>query len=201
MSYMINPEVTSWSDGIVTYLNKEHQHDLYDYIDIEASSTNMEGTRNGAYALINQTYYNNSNQYITHWCSQNKSHSYFIVIFPKFFVSPTFYSFETRDFDDIYNIYPLSWYIQGSVDKIKWVNISEEYGEHALQQNEKITLSFQKHGTFKYIKFIQIESSSSDFFCLYRFELFGSLIYSVPTFCSCSKFKFSSYLFLVAIFL
>ena len=197
MSQMINPDVNPWSNGIITYLNQQYPDNLYDYIDIEASSTNFESTRDGAYALINQSYYNDSNSLRRHWCSKDENFSYFILKFPKFYVSPTFYSFESRND----NFYPKSWYIQGSIDKIKWTNITVELGEHALETNQQKTLSFQHHGTFKFIKFIQIEAEYLNHFCLSKFELFGSLIYRIPTYCSCIKFSFYLPAFFITIFL
>ena len=184
MSNFINPSVSDWSNGIITYLNSEHPDNLYDYIDVTPSSTNYEDQRDGANALINQTFYSDSNPVRTHWCSQNIPNSYFILKFPLFYVSPTFYSFESRNSND--NRYPKLWTIEGSIDNIKWDIISKEEGENSMIMAEKNTFSFQKHGVFKYIKFIQNKSQNENenTFCLQKIELFGALIYRIPSFCS-----------------
>ena len=171
-------------DGIITYFNKNHPKDLYNYIDIIPSSTNLDDYRNGAYSLINQSYHSNPGELGNNWCSIDEEYSYFALKFPRFYVSPTFYSFESRDRSD--KVYPKSWDVEGSIDNKNWVKISEERGENEMQQAEKLTLSFQHSGIFKYIKFTQIETTGQIYnhFCLSSIEIFFFIVYRVPTFCS-----------------
>ena len=190
---IINPQVSQWSDGIIGYLNTEYKESLYDYIQIFPDSTSNEAMRDGAYVLINTTYQTltNVDPMKRNWCSYNKSNSFFILKFPKFQVSPTLYAFQSRDFDD--HFYPKTWYVQGSKNKIDWVNISVMTGDNAMEKNQQLFIPFQNGGIFKYLKFIQIEATNSFIFCLQRIELYGLILFQTPSFekqCIFSNYRF-----------
>ena len=177
---IINPKVSSWSDGIITYINSEHSDDLYNYIKIYPNSTSNQGTREGANALINISYQNLPNVDFKRkdWCSENIPNSYFILYFPHFYISPSYYAFQSRNQSDQY--YPKSWYVQGSLNQINWINISEKVS-NAMDKNEQQIISLDKQGIFKYFKFIQIEAVNENYFCLQKIELYGRILYNLET--------------------
>ena len=176
-------------EGIITYINKNYPKEWDKYIKIEPSSTAKDDIREGALSIVNRTSKNDSDKHKQNWCSSNETLPYFILSIKSFFISPIFYSFQSRDYPD--NYYPKSWFVQGSINKRNWINISEELGQNQMKQDQTATFSFQKYGIFKYIKFNQISDvSTKNYFCLQQIEIFGELLKRIPSNCAFNIFNF-----------
>ena len=181
MNYVINPIVDPNFTGVITHYNEKYPTTWDKYIKIEPSSTTLSNRRYGAEALINRSFTEISNKIVNSWCSEQEDFPYFILSFPLNYISSTFYSFKARDYTN-YPYYPESWYIQGSNDKKSWMNISEEY-HNTMENNQSITYSFQKLGIWKHFKFIQINGTNSNMFCLQQIEIFGEILNHNPFQC------------------
>ena len=167
-------------DGIITYINKNYPTDWNKYIEIIPSSIVNAHHRNGANPLVNRSIQEGDEDVSQTWCSYNDTLPYLILNIKQYYISPTFYSFQARYMRD--NIYPQSWYVQGSVDDSKWINISEEFGSHPMNCFETKTFSVQRFGVFKSIKFVQISNTNNtNRFCLQQLEIFGELLKRIPT--------------------
>ena len=199
VSNVFNPIVNATLDGIITYINDQYPTDWDRYIEIVPSSVAHSHMRNGATSLVNRSMQDGPYDASQSWCSENESLPNVILRFKSFYISPTYYSFQTRDFDDFY--YPKSWFVQGSIDRINWINISNELSSSQLNRNEIKTFSFEKFGVFKYLKIIQTaDLSSENHFCLQQIEVFGELLKQFP-----SKYirniTFKEYIIIHALFL
>ena len=171
---VFNPAVNTSFNGIITYINDQYQNSFKNFIQIEPSSSSNADKRDGAYALINRTSYNDSVYTRRNWCSDFQDFPNFILSFTSFFVTPTFYSIESRNNEDGY--YPKSWKIEGSLDKNKWDKIAEKDAGFDLEDGNQKTYAFDEMNTYKHFKFTQITGNNGDnISCLTQIEIFGKI--------------------------
>ena len=164
-------------DGIISWANTHFKDTWNDYVLVTPSSTASIQGRNGAQCLINRSV--SGENRADNWCSYAEKNQYFILSFPKFYVIPTFYSFKSKMLDDVF---PVSWIVEGSLDKSHWSLIDTKTGIEELKgTGKKATFSLDRSGIFKHIKFTIKESTVLVSFCLKTVEIFGSIQYKLPT--------------------
>ena len=170
MIQSLQPPFDSSLNGVITYLNSEYQN-WYDYVSVFPSTVNELEGRDEANCLINRSILGTQGK--DNWCSKNESNQYFIIAFPKFYLIPSFYTFKAKTVD---TMSPVSWKVEGSIDKKKWeiIDRRDEISD-LLERGSNKTYSFISSGVFRYFKFTQTKGNAESMinFCLRSFEIFG----------------------------
>ena len=172
------PPFNTSFDGIITSLNNFYPETWHRYVTITPSSTEPMSGRNEAQSLINRSITGNGIN--SNWCSKRDDEGSFILSFPRFFVVPSFYSFQSKTTD---NDFPISWKVEGSLDTKYWEQIDLQEEVSVLLSNGKnFTFSLDSSGTYKHMRFTLIKGSYSyKYFCLRSVEIFGYTKFSIRT--------------------
>ena len=179
LNQSIQPTPQTSFEGIITSLNNNYQTTWNNYVSIKPHSTNNYQGRNGAQSLINRSVL--GDEIGDNWCSDYKNNEYFILSFPKFFVASSYYSLQSKTKE---SIFPVSWKIEGSLNKKDWVLLDEKVDRNELLYNSAtITFAFSNIVLVKHLKFTQTKPYDQNYpnFCLRQVEIFGSIYYSLHT--------------------
>ena len=164
-------------NGIITYLNNNDNIDLRSFVGVLVSSQ-QDGDEYDSFAPLTQS----PNKL---WESRFSDHSPFYSInFMQTKVSLTGYGFRmwngTGNPD-----FPMSWYVYGSNDRNDWQQIDfKERNAYFTDFNQSLNFRIQKTQPFRFFKFDQIGNNykGSEFFCLYKIDLYGSIFMEYNTY-------------------
>ena len=175
-----NPPINTSFEGIITALNKNYTSNWNNYVIVYPSSTSNVDNRDEAQCLIDRSILGDTIE--KNWCSEARNNEYFILSFPHFYITPTFYSFKSKTSE---LNYPRTWKVEGSNNKGKWTLLDQKEDYDGLNEKGKeLTFPFTKIYPFRYFKFTQLLSNDMETypnFCLREVEIFGSIVLKLPT--------------------